>query len=199
MFRHTSRLQFESKPDPVYAPCLTKEHIRELQILPDLEKHEYLNFNPGFSRISRPFLAETQECSSDRTRPHPAIPECTWGGGQDRRRAAVAPQPSGHCTTKVEGVTDAILGTRRWVPWPGIVGGRCRAASGLSSRRAIEALSGHVHFRTSGKWPTSAEVTAAEECPGLRVLHAGTGSACRELEASTRPRWSARKREGNGS
>jgi hypothetical protein len=37
MFRHTSRLQFESKPDPVYAPCLTKEHIRELQILPDLE------------------------------------------------------------------------------------------------------------------------------------------------------------------
>jgi hypothetical protein len=58
MFRHTSRLQFESKPDqpdPVYAPCLTKEHIRELQILPDLEKHKYLNFNPGFSRISRPF------------------------------------------------------------------------------------------------------------------------------------------------
>jgi hypothetical protein len=39
MFRHTSRLQFESQPDPVYAPCLTKKHIRERQILPDLEKH----------------------------------------------------------------------------------------------------------------------------------------------------------------
>jgi hypothetical protein len=63
----------------------------------------------------------------------------------------------------------------------------------------IEALRGHVHFRTSGKWPTSTEVTAAEESPGLRVLHAGTGSARRELEASTRPRWSTKKRDGNGS
>jgi hypothetical protein len=31
------------------------------------------------------------------------------------------------------------------------------------------------------------------------VLHAGTGSAWRELEASTRPRSSTRKRDGNGS
>jgi hypothetical protein len=199
MFRHTSHLQFESKPDPVYAPCLTKEHIRELQILPDLENMSISTLIRDSRAFLDLFLAETQECSPDRTRPHPAIPECTWGGGQDRRRAAAAPQPSGHCTTKVEGVTHAILGTSSWVPWPGIVGGRCPAASGLSSRRAIEALSGHVHFRTSGKWPTSAEVTAAEECPGLPVLHAGTGSACRELEASTRPRWSTRKREGNGS
>jgi hypothetical protein len=179
-------------------PCLTKEHIRELQILPDLGKHEYLNFYPGLSRISRPFWPGRKNVHrAERGHIQPFLSAL----GEEIRIAGAQQLPPAQWSLQHQGRRrpPRDLGTSSRVPWPGIVGGCCPAASGLSSRHAIETLSGHVHFRTSGKWPTSAEVTAAEECPGLRVLHAATGSACRELEASTRPRWSARKRDGNGS
>jgi hypothetical protein len=179
-------------------PCLTKEHIRELQILPDLEKHEYLNFNPGLSRISRPFWPRRKNVHrTERGRIQPFL----YALGEEIRIADAQQLPPAQWSLHHQGRRrhPRTPGTSSRVPWLGIVGGRCPAASGLSSRHVIEALRGHVHFRTSGKWPTSTEVTAAEESPGLRVLHAGTGSARRELEASTRPRWSTKKRDGNGS